>query len=289
MLTILEVIRRTADFFEKRGVENPRLNAELIVAHVLGLSRMKLYLQFERPLGEKELAPIRELVRRRGRREPLAYVLGEAAFLDFTLKVDARVLVPRPETEQLVEIVRDTCAEGPPPRAILDLGTGSGAIAIALAAAFPEAAVTAVDAAGDALELAAANAAACGLGDGRIRFLESDWFAGIPGGERFDLIVSNPPYLTEAELAEAEPEVRDFEPRHALVAADGGCADLLGIIAAAPQWLAPGGRLFLETGIDQHARLIPAMKAAGFCSARSIQDWSGRDRFVAGAMAPAGV
>ena len=279
MLTLLEIVKRTTDFFAKAGIESARLNAELVIAHALGMNRMKIYLQFERPLTERELEVLRPLVKRRAQREPLAYVLGTAPFGELTLKVDRRVLVPRPETEQLVEIIKDTCA-APPPSRILDLGTGSGALAHGLAKVFAGSSVIAVDASADALALARENAAACGVAD-RVEFRRSDWFGAIGADERFDLIVSNPPYLTEAEWAEAQPEVRDHEPKQALVAGDAGCADLLKIIAAAPRHLAPGGSLFLETGIDQHPRLLEALGAAGLVEARSIQDWSERPRCVA--------
>jgi len=280
MLTLLEIVKRTTDFFARAGIESARLNAELVIAHALGMNRMKIYLQFERPLLEKELEAIRPLVKRRAQREPLAYVLGTAAFGDLMLKVDRRVLVPRPETEQLAEIVKDAFADTLPPSRILDLGTGSGALALALAKTFPDARVTAIDASADALALARENANAAQLTD-RVELRQSDWFAAIRADETFDLIVSNPPYLTEAEWAVAQPEVRDHEPKQALVAADAGCADLLKIIAAAPRHLAPGGSLFLETGIDQHPRLLDALTAAGLVEARSLQDWAERPRFVA--------
>jgi release factor glutamine methyltransferase len=277
MLTLLEIVKRTTDFFAKREIESPRLNAELVVAHALGLGRMQLYLQFERLLEDAELERIRPLVRRRGQREPLAYVLGTAAFHDLVLRVDSRVLVPRPETEQLIEALEES---GPPsPRRILDLGTGSGAIALALAKRHPEAEVVAVDASDAALEVARANAVDAGL-EGRVEFRHSDWYSAVPEGEQFDWIAGNPPYLTEEEWSSAEPEVRLHEPRSALVAAGDGCADLLEIVNGAKARMAPGGILFLETGVEQHPRLIAAMEAAGFAEARSHTDWSGRDRFV---------
>ncbi len=277
MLTLLDVVKRTTEFFAKHGVESPRLNAELIIAHVLGLKRMDLYLQFERPLADPQLEAIRPLVRRRAQREPLAYLLGTAAFGDLVLKVDPRVLIPRPETEQLVELVQSAFAN--PPASVLDLGTGSGALALALAKLFLAAGIVATDASTDALDLARANAVATGL-ETRIDFRSSDWFAAIAPEERFDLIVANPPYLSADELAGAEPEVRNHEPHAALVAADEGRADLLAIIAAAPQHLTPGGRLFLETGPEQHGILLPALAAAGLADAASHHDLSGRPRFV---------
>lgn len=277
MLALLEVIKRTTDYLQKAGLETPRLDAELLVGHVFGLSRTQLYLQFERPLAEHELEALRPLVRRRARREPLQYITGQVDFLGLSLKVDPRVLVPRPETEELAQILIDRCS----PERILDLGTGSGALALALAAAFPGAAVVAVDRSEEALSLARENAAANGLGG--IDFIESDWFSGV-AAEPFDLIVSNPPYLTEEEWETAQPEVREHEPRQALVAPDEGRLDLVKILRDAPPFLAPGGTLALETGIDQHDALRQVAEAAGFRSAESVKDMSGRPRFfLAGA------
>jgi release factor glutamine methyltransferase len=277
MLTLLDVVKRTTDFFTQRGIESARLNAELVVAHALGLNRMQIYLQFERPMSDDQLAAIRPLVRRRAQREPLAYVLGTAVFGDLELAVDRRVLVPRPETEQLVELIKDVMPA--PPAALLDLGTGSGAIVLALAQLYLEARALGADASEDALAVARANAERAGLAE-RVAFLRSDWYDAVPADERFNLIVSNPPYLTEEEWTSAEPEVREHEPKTALVAADEGCAALESVIAGAPRHLAPGGWLFLETGIDQHARLLGAMNSAGLVASQSLQDWSGRDRFL---------
>jgi release factor glutamine methyltransferase len=214
MLTLLEIVKRTTDFLEKRGVENPRLNAELLIGHVLGLKRMQLYLQFERPLTEQELARIRPLVKRRSDREPLQYVMGTAEFCGLQLKVDRRALIPRPETELLVELVKEKRASAAP-ATIIDLGTGTGAIACALARHWPAAVVTAAERSADALALARDNVTALGFGD-RVRLVESDWFQAIPADARFDLIVSNPPYLSDSETDETKPEVKGHEPRAAL-------------------------------------------------------------------------
>lgn len=278
MLTVLEIIKKTTDYFAGKGIESARLNAELLIGHALQLKRMQLYLQFERPLREAELEQIRPLVRRRAQREPLQYILGETDFCGLRLKVDRRALIPRPETELLVENVRAALAAKAPAR-ILDLGTGSGAIALALAGIFPLAQIVGVDRSADALTLARENAAACGLAE-RVRWLESDWFAGLPAGERFELIVSNPPYLSEAETGATAPEVREFEPASALTAADGGLADLRHIFQQAPAWLAGGGLLAVETGIAQHAALVQLAATAGLVDAASKQDLTGRDRFV---------
>lgn len=278
MLSVLEIIKKTTDFFAAKGIESARLDAELLIGHSLGLKRMQLYLQFERLLAEGELEKIRPLVRRRASREPLQYIVGEVEWGGIKLKVDRRALIPRPETELLLEIALEAVPAADA-QDMLDLGTGTGALALALAKARAGARVVAVDASDDALALARENAAASGL-EGRVSFFKSDWFGGIPTGGMFDLVVSNPPYLTEAEVAGSEPEVRQYEPRNALVAADDGCADLLKIISGAPAFLKSGGVLALETGIAQHATLLAACASSGFARCESRKDLTGRDRFV---------
>ena len=277
MLTVLEIIKRTTEFFEKREVESARLNAELLIGHALGLKRMQLYLQFERPLAEVELEKIRPLVKRRGNREPLQYIVGATEFSGIKLKVDPRVLIPRPETEQLLEVVKQQLKA--PPTEILDLGTGSGAIALALATNFPGAFVTAVDQSNAALELARENTAALGL-EARVTLFVSDWYSAVPIGAQFDLIVANPPYLSEEETDAAQPEVKDHEPRMALAAAANGTAALARIIAESRAWLRTGGLLAMETGIAQHEQLLALAKAAGYERATSHRDLTGRDRFI---------
>ena len=277
MLTVLDIIKRTTDFFASKGIESPRLNAELLIGHALSRKRMQLYLEFERPLAEPELETIRPLVRRRAQHEPLQYILGETDFCGLTLKVDRRALIPRPETEQLVEQVQAACPAAP--ARILDLGTGSGAIALALARAFAQASVVATDTSDDALALARENAGAAGLGS-QVALVKSDWFSALPPGELFDVIVSNPPYLSADETAETAPEVRNHEPIAALTAGEAGLADLAKIIACAPPFLGAGGLLALETGIAQHARLLELLRAAGFSRSESKRDLTGRDRFV---------
>jgi len=278
MLTVLEVIKKTTGFFADKGIENPRLNAELLVGHALGLKRMQLYLKFEQPLTEAELEKIRPLVRRRSAREPVQYIVGETEFFGLKLKTDRRALIPRPETERLLEIVVTRLAGSPPAR-VLDLGTGSGAIALGLATAFPAAVVMAVDSSESALALARENAAALGLAE-RVKFLISDWFSALPAGGLFELVVANPPYLSADETAQAAPEVRDFEPVAALTAGGQGLDELQKILADAPRFLVPGGLLALETGIAQHAELLRLAEAAGFSPAESLPDLAGRDRYV---------
>ena len=277
MLTVLEVIKKTTDFFAAKGIESPRLNAELLVGHALALKRMQLYLQFERPLTAAELEAIRPLVRRRGLREPMQYIVGTTDFFGLKLKVDRRALIPRPETERLLEVV--TTRQSSPPAMILDLGTGCGAIALGLAHHYPEAKVTAVDSSEEALALARENAAACGLTE-RVTLLRSNWFDGLPSEARYDLIVANPPYLSAEETALAAPEVNCHEPAQALTAAEGGMGDLRAILAGAPRFLAAGGCLALETGITQHAELAKLAADAGFKRTESLPDLTGRDRYL---------
>ena len=277
MLTVLDVLKRTTEFLAKHRVESPRLNAELLMGHALGLKRMQLYLQFERPLTESELAMLRPLVKRRSEREPLQYIVGTTEFCGLTLKVDRRALIPRPETELLVEIAKSRCAS--PPVRILDLGTGTGAIALALARAFPGAVVTAVDSSADALALARENATAHGLTE-QVKFVVSDWFSAVPGAERFDLIVANPPYLSDAETDATEPEVRLFEPRQALASGAKGTDALETIFRDARARLEPGGWLVAETGIAQHAELLALARALGYAQTESRPDLTGRDRFI---------
>ena len=261
MLTLLEVIQKTADFLAKKNVESARLNAELLIGHALGLKRMQLYLQFERVLSEPELERIRPLVKRRGQREPLQYIVGETEWAGLCLKVDKRALIPRPETELLIELLGSLVIA--PPTRILDLGTGSGAIALALARQYVGAKVLAVDRSDVALALAKENAVALGLAD-QVEFVQSIGCGSVSVGTQYELIVSNPPYLTQAETDATEPEVHAHEPLDALASVDEGMADLKTIIHGAPALLAAGGLLAMETGIDHHSKLKPVLEAAGF-------------------------
>lgn len=277
MLTLLEIIKKTTEFFEKRGVESARLNAELLIGHALGLKRMQLYIQFERPLSEPELEKIRPLVKRRGNREPLQHILGTAEFAGLTLKVDRRALIPRPETEYLIELLVQRFPT--PPVRVLDLGTGTGAISLALAKAWPQAKVVAVDQSVEALALARENAGSSGL-SARVELLHSDWFNALPVPDKFDLIVSNPPYLSDEETAAAPPEVREYEPRAALSAGPDSAVALEQIIRGARDRLDAGGSLALETGIGQHARLLALLQAQGYGKCESLKDLTGRDRYL---------
>jgi len=246
-VTILEAIQRSADFLGKKGVGAPRLQVELLLAHALKMPRMNLYLNFERTLSAPEVETLRELVRRRGQREPLQYIVGSTSFCGLELAVSRHVLVPRPETELLAERAWNFLGQLPvncEARA-LDLGTGSGCVAIVLAAHAPRARVDATDISEDALNTARQNAARHQVLE-RIDFHQGDGFAALGRESRFDLIVSNPPYIATAEIETLEPEVRDHEPRMAL---DGGLDGLdfyRRIATEAGAFLRLEGRVMLE-------------------------------------------
>jgi len=278
MLTIREIQQRTVGFFESKGVPNAKLDTDLLIAHALDVKRLDLYLDLERPLTEAQLDQLRPLVRRRASREPLQYILGEVDFCDLKLKVDSRALIPRQETEELVEHIVSRC-ENTASLNVLDLGTGSGAILLALLSHFSETSGVGVDLSEDALLLAQENAVNVGLAE-RARFLKGAWFEPLEEEECFDVIVSNPPYLTEQEMTTAEPEVVGHEPESALVSGSDGLDDLRVIIADASRYLKPGGLLALETGIAQHDTIKTLAEAAGFKNFESIEDLSGRQRFV---------
>ncbi|NBB78955.1 MAG: peptide chain release factor N(5)-glutamine methyltransferase [Verrucomicrobia bacterium] len=276
MLTIREIKARTETFFEQKGVPNAKLDTDILIAHSLGLKRLDLYLDMDRPLTEGQLTELRPLVKRRADREPLQYIVGSTEFYGLTLKVDARALIPRHETEELVDLIVERLTTAP--KRILDLGTGSGALALALATKYPEAEVVATDQSADALALAKENAGALDLSE-RIRFLVGSWFEPLPPEAHFDLIVANPPYLTETEIETAEPEVAVHEPQTALVAGCDGLDDLRKILASAKDYLAPGGLLALETGIAQHKILNETAKSQSLIG-ESVQDLSERPRFL---------
>jgi release factor glutamine methyltransferase len=265
-LTLAEVLRSATDYLAARGVESPRVDAELLLGRALGLQRIELYTQHDRPLTEVERATARELVRRRGTREPLAYVLGDWGFRRLTLKTDARALVPRPETE----VVVDRCLallEGVQRPRVADVGTGTGAIALALKHERPDAEVLATDASAGALALARENAVANGLD---VELVQADLLDGLAGP--FDLVVSNPPYVGEEELADLQPELA-YEPRDALV--DRGQTSRL-IEAVRHGWHV------LETHEGHAEEVADLLRAAGFVDVRVTPDLTLRPRIVEG-------
>ena len=276
LLTLREIKSKTEKFFSEKGIPNGKLDTDLILSHALNLKRLDLYLDLDRPIYEKELNQMREMVRRRAMREPLQYILGEIGFFNCTIRVDKRALIPRPETELLVEQILPKAKEA---EHVLELGTGSGAIVLALANAGVPSEITAIDRDPQALALAKSNADALGISE-KITFLESDWLSDVPVEKQFDLIISNPPYLTQALYESAEPEVRDFEPKQALLSAEAGMADIKIIMQQSFSFLKPNGYLVFETGTDQHAELSKEAEQIGYQGIRTTQDLNGYDRFL---------
>jgi release factor glutamine methyltransferase len=271
--TVGHVLRLSTAHLAARGSETPRLDAELLLARATGLERIELYMSFDRPLNAAELDVARELVARRARREPLQYVLGEWGFRRLTLTVDRRALIPRPETEILVDRALALIAGREAPR-VLDVGTGTGAIALAIADEYAAAGVTGIDDSGDALALAAENVARTGL---VVQLASHDLFDGLPSGP-WDLVVSNPPYVDASDLATLQPEVRDWEP-HAALSAEGAVAAVArGSVSA----LAPGGALVLEVGEGQAAPTATLLAELGFVDVLVTPDLAGIDRVVEG-------
>jgi len=275
MQSLLDVLNKSAEFLQRKNVANSRLDAELLLAHYLECERLDLYLQYDRLLTESQLAELRPLVRRRSRREPLQYIIGEVDFLDLRIRVDNRALIPRSETEELVTLAIDQIQN--PPDRILDLGTGSGVIAMGLANAFCQAEVTAVDSSMEAIQLASENLRLSGLND-RITLVQSDWFASVKGN--YDMIVSNPPYLSLDEWDTSQPEIRGFEPVGALVSKDGGLYDAQLILERAPEFLRGESPIVMEHGLGQYSVLAAMAEKRGYHSIESAQDISGRDRFL---------
>jgi release factor glutamine methyltransferase len=276
----LDVTRKAATVLGERGVEQARLDAELLLAGVLGLKRLDLYLQHDRPLTDDELARYRAAVRRRLRREPLQYILGSAAFRQLELAVDARVLIPRPETEQLVGAVLDWSLRRSVWGTVLDIGTGSGAIALSLAHEGRYDRVIASDASAGALEVARGNTERLGLGE-RVELRAGSLFDVAADGERFAVIVSNPPYVAEGDRGTLAPEVAEHEPASALFAGDDGLEVIDLLVAGAWSRLQPGGLLALEVGFGQSAAVVERLERTGQYVGVSTQaDLAGRDRMV---------
>lgn len=275
-MKVARALAETTERLTHAGCETPRVDAEILVAHVLGLARSELALASARKLSRHEEKELERLTERRESREPLAYVLGEWGFRRLTLAVDRRVLVPRPETEAVVERCLARLSGIAEPR-VLDVGTGSGAIALALADEHPGALVTAIDASPDALEVAGANALRTGLA---IMLREWDLFHGLPEGP-WDLVVSNPPYVLPEEIDALQPEVREWEPREALIGVGATEAVARGALGV----LEEGGALVLEVAAADAARVAALLGDLGYVDVRTTRDLAGRDRVVEGALA----
>jgi release factor glutamine methyltransferase len=262
--TVGRLLGWTTDYLSQHGSESPRLDAEVLLAHSLGCRRIELYTTFDSVPGEQARAAFRELVRRRAEGKPVAYLVGRREFYSLSFHVTPDVLIPRPETEFLVVALLDLARERPADReiAICDVGTGSGIIAVAAAKHLPSARVTAVDKHAAALEVARTNAAEHGVRS-QIELIESDLFSAVPPERRFDFVVSNPPYVTEAEVESLPRDVREFEPREALVAGPSGTEVIQRLIPQAAESLDPGGHLLLEISPALHDRVQSLIQADG--------------------------
>jgi len=277
--TILRLLDWTARFFESKGIDTARLDAELLLAHALGCRRIELYARYDEVPDGEPLARFRDAVRRRSQRVPAKYLTGETEFYSLALAVGPAVLIPRPETEFLVEQALKALPKDEE-RRVADLGTGSGAIAIAVAKHRPEASLVATDASPEALDVARANAQRHGVGD-RIEFRRGSWFEALAAGMVFDAIVSNPPYVATADLARAMPEVRDHEPRAALDGGPDGLDALRTLAAGAPAWLKPGGWLIVEVGAGQAEAVTELAEGTGrYETIGVVPDFAGIDRVV---------
>jgi release factor glutamine methyltransferase len=273
-MTVLQVLQSSTEYLKKHMIENPRLNAEHLLAHVLGRKRIELYLDFERKLTETELGPLRELVKRRSEGEPLQHLLGTVEFCGLTFLCDKRAMVPRPETEELVELVQSAIRD--PRSAILDVGTGSGVIALSLAEKYPEASIVAIDVSDDALALAQENAVRLDLSS-RVRFLKSRLLENVEGA--FDLIVANLPYISTQDRHTLSREVL-HDPEIALFAGRRGDELVRELIDEAPTRLRPGGMLALEIGLGQSEALLSALTEKNYRDICAKNDYNGVKRFL---------
>lgn len=279
-MTVLEAIQRSSEFLARKGVESARLNAELLLAHVLSIPRMRLYLDFERMLGEPEVNGLRALVIRRSQREPLQHILGQTSFCGLDFKVTKDVLVPRPETELLAEQAWEFLASaGEAPR-VFDYGTGSGCLAVTLAVRANSAHVIAVDMSAAALEVARDNSRAHGVAE-RIEFIEGDGLSRLTPG--LALIVGNPPYIPSAEIAGLAPEVRDFDPRMALDGGNDGLDHYRGLAERSRGFLTPGGKVMLEFGDGQGTNIQRIFQEQNWIVEALVEDYNHKPRIIVAA------
>ena len=279
--TVLKIIRWTTGFLTEKGVSTPRLDAEVLLADLLGLSRVDLYLNYDRPLNPEELAGYRDRVRRRAAREPVAYIIGVREFFSLEFEVGPEVLIPRPETEHLVEEALALVQSRWPDLEGLqaaDLGTGSGAVAVVLAARLDTALIWALDVSEKALERAQVNARRHGS---RITFLQGDLYEPLAGrNARFHLILANLPYVPEYAFADMDPEVLKYEPRSSLHGGKDGLDLIERAVAGARQYLAPDGALLLEIWPSHVPSIRTMAEKAGFPTVRAVKDLAGHDRIV---------
>jgi release factor glutamine methyltransferase len=280
--TVEAVLRWATEDFRARGIDTARLDAELLLAHALGTTRLQLVIDAKRPLDPSELEKMRELVRRRRAREPVAYLLGRREFYGRTFRVDARVLVPRPDTETLVDVALEGTRHVSLSMRALDLCTGSGCVAISLARERPTSFVVGTDVSTDALAVAQDNALR--LGAYNLAFRHGDLFGPLDPAWRFDVVVSNPPYIPTHEIASLDADVRDFEPRLALDGGDDGLAFLRRIVDGARAWLAAGGLLAVEVGAGEAEQVATLFTENGFAGVQVRRDYGRIERVVSGVL-----
>jgi release factor glutamine methyltransferase len=279
--TVERVLGFATDDFKSRGIESARLDAELLLCHTLKLDRVRLILERKRPLAREELGLYRELIKRRRTREPMAYILGEREFYGHSFRVDARVLIPRPDTETLVDVAIERTRERSMFGSALDLCTGSGCVAIAFAKRRPTWRTTGVDLSEDALLVARHNALRLGAVF-NVAFASGDLFESLPAETRFDLITANPPYIPSRDVDELEPGIRDFEPRLALDGGGDGMALLGRIVSEAVARLEEGGILAVEVHHDQAPRVSELFEKVGLRGVERRRDYGGHERVVSG-------
>ncbi len=279
--TCLELVRWTTDYFSNHRIESPRIEAEILLAHALEIRRIDLYLNHDKPLGADELARFKSLIKRRLNKEPVAYITGNREFWSLPFSVNPSVLIPRPETECLVEALSPFLSEGDgPPRRLLEMGTGSGAIVISLCHDHPRHLYIAMDQSAAALATARENARRNGLSD-RIQWFCGNWETALAAHARFDFIVSNPPYVRSGDIEGLAPEIRLFEPKMALDGSADGLFAIRRIIETAHLYLKSGGVLALEMGFDQREAVSKIVSAAGqYDPPRFIKDYAGLDRLL---------
>lgn len=276
--TIQRILAWTTDFFRQKEFESPKLEAELLLAHVLGIDRVKLYMQWDRPLIPAELEAYRAVVKRRALKEPVAYITRRRAFWNIELRCDPRALIPRSDTETLIERALDLLPKDSE-ATIVDVGTGTGAIGLTLAIERPHTTVAMLDISADALALARENAVALGLAD-RVRLVESDVLAAIT--QPVDMIVSNPPYIAENETDVMGEDVLNHEPKVALFAGKDGLNIIRRLVVEAYSNLKPGGTLLFEIGYRQGEVAMALTRNAGFSDVVVYKDLGGNDRLVMG-------
>ena len=277
--SIKRVLAWATDDFKRRGNKSARLDAELLLGEALGLDRIKLIVEAERPLSDDELRRYRDLIKRRRASEPIAYILGRREFFALPMLVDRRVLIPRPDTEILVETALNGTRERHLYGRMLDLCTGSGCVAIAFAKERPTWRVTAVDISPDAATVARENVRRAGVAH-HLAVLEGDLFAAVPAGAQFELITANPPYIPSADIAGLDADVRDFEPRLALDGGADGLQITRRLIGGAMAYLSPGGLLALEGGFDQAPAVAALLEQGGFADITRSKDLAGVERVV---------